>query len=119
VTFTVRVGGYALAYEHLRVATISPRSVLAWVALIFGVDEGATQGQDCPDPHLNALRGHELARAVWGWSNDWRDQSVRPGTSTPFHVVPFNGVGTFHQEFGGKLPAELPKQLDALKKRLG
>ena len=28
-------------------------------------------------------------------------------------------VGTFHQEFGGKLPAELPKQLDALKKRLG
>lgn len=40
VTFTVRVGGYALAYEHLRVATISPRSVLAWVALIFGVDLG-------------------------------------------------------------------------------
>jgi phosphoenolpyruvate carboxykinase (GTP) len=28
-------------------------------------------------------------------------------------------VGTFHQEFGAKLPAELPKQLDALKKRLG
>jgi len=34
----VQVGGYALVYEHLRVATISPSSVLAWVVLLFGVD---------------------------------------------------------------------------------
>ena len=36
----VRVGGYALVYEHLRVATLSPRSPLAWIVLLFGVDLG-------------------------------------------------------------------------------
>jgi alkylglycerol monooxygenase len=36
----VRVGGYALVYEHLRVATLSPRSPLAWLALLFAVDLG-------------------------------------------------------------------------------
>lgn len=36
----VRVGGYALVYEHLRVATLSPRSPLAWVVLLFALDLG-------------------------------------------------------------------------------
>jgi len=37
---SLRVGGYALVHEHLRVATLSPRSPLAWIVLIFGVDLG-------------------------------------------------------------------------------
>ena len=36
----VPVGGYALVYEHLRVATLSPSSPFAWVVLLFGVDLG-------------------------------------------------------------------------------
>ncbi|MEO7092183.1 MAG: sterol desaturase family protein, partial [Polyangiales bacterium] len=32
------VGGYVLVYEHLRVATLSPRSLAAWVAILFALD---------------------------------------------------------------------------------
>lgn len=33
-----QIGGYALVYEHLRLATIPERSVVAWVVLLLGVD---------------------------------------------------------------------------------
>lgn len=39
-TVAVGVGGYALVHEHLRVATVSARSPLAWLVLLFAVDLG-------------------------------------------------------------------------------
>src|SRR5260370_8832700 len=36
----VRVGGYAFVYHPWHVATISPRSPLAWIVLFFAVDLG-------------------------------------------------------------------------------
>lgn len=38
--YAVQVAGYAFAYDHLRLQTVSPRSIPAWVVLLFAVDLG-------------------------------------------------------------------------------
>jgi alkylglycerol monooxygenase len=35
---SLQIAGYAFVYDHLRVATISPRSPLAWIVLLFALD---------------------------------------------------------------------------------
>src|SRR5262245_28937745 len=49
--------------------------------LVFDVGDTGT------DLH-NALRGHSLLRAMYGWSG--------AGSAQP-HTLPFNGLGTFHE----------------------
>src|SRR5262249_50687873 len=37
---TATLAGYVALYEHARIYTFSPRSVIGWVILLFGVDLG-------------------------------------------------------------------------------
>ena len=46
---------------------------------------------DTGDDLNNAVRGHSLLRAMYGWSG-----SATDSFGQPLHAVPFNGVGTTH-----------------------